>query len=400
MPSPLRSRFRKAFELLAIIRDNPSNIAALSDLNRLLFREIYQSEEKIRLLREQSRSCVTILRTARPPKGISAQLKARIRQLSMRVEFYQRIIFTTRCFGDGIAFSYCDKHALKHTFFRTDAVSMKQDAGFITGKEGLASEVVFLQELMEKGVPAVLTDLTLTIRHGDICILADDDPALIEIKSGALGNRGRKQVQAIRTLHEFYEKDEVKGLRGFETIKREAYKVPEVSYVKELNDCLEAANANGFSVAQPEKGLYYVAIYDEDAELSVVFEGLKLTRPSIYFLNQFKSEMSWAPYTPYVLSITSETQLWDFIKGNLTIIVIVDADNLCSLAKRDGCEVSWHDGDDYPLRVQSHTGEGYGGPSGQLLDRIAFEFVSPRWIINLYQDAFDRMKGAIEKKAQ
>ena len=76
-----------------------------------------------------------------------------------------------------------DKFALKHTLYSTENTNPKQDAGFIAGKEGLSNELAVIDDALEHNVPALLVDLTNTIRHGDICLMGAADPYLIEVKA-------------------------------------------------------------------------------------------------------------------------------------------------------------------------------------------------------------------------
>ena len=49
--------------------------------------------------------------------------------------FYEQI-YVWKCFGDGLAFSYVDKFAVKHALFEIDSQQIKQGAGMLSGKSG------------------------------------------------------------------------------------------------------------------------------------------------------------------------------------------------------------------------------------------------------------------------
>ena len=50
------------------------------------------------------------------------------------------MLFIWRCFGDGIAFLYIDKYALKHMLYDSTDYSVKQQAGALSGKVGFRLE--------------------------------------------------------------------------------------------------------------------------------------------------------------------------------------------------------------------------------------------------------------------
>lgn len=389
--SGIRVTFDRALQLLRAVQAKPEDLASLLELQRLLCRTIVRAEERIRTIKSAQQSANAALHTSRPSKEVAQSLRARIDQLSVRIEMYRDIIFISRCFGDGIAFSYLDKHAIKQAFYKTDSVQKKEDAGFLSGKDGLGSEIALLEDAIGKGVPALLTDLTLSIRYGDVCLLGANDPVLIEVKAGKrIGSRGRKQESAIETLHNFFETDAAKGLRGFEEVRRAEHPSPEVTHVAELNRCIREAHTKGASVVNPEEGLYYAAIFDEETEIEFLFAQMKLSRPMVRMLNAEKSNRLWAPYTPFVLTIEGEDNLFGFIRGRVVLMVVLDIPVLCAAVDRAGYTVSWTDHADYPLKVTNNDTGAVGGLSQHFIDRTGFEFVSLKWIADTYNSSVDR----------
>ncbi|MEQ8962511.1 MAG: hypothetical protein RLP02_32065, partial [Coleofasciculus sp. C2-GNP5-27] len=178
----------------------------LRALQQLLIKEIVRAERKVR----RSKAILKTLDQAMAPERIAG--------LEYRIEAYRHIAYIWRCFGDAVAFLFMDKFALKQTFFNTHNLNPKQDAGFLADKEGLPREWEVMSTLLDHGVPALLTDLTNTIRHGDVCAMIGPDPQLIEVKSGQLDSRGRRQVNSIRQIMSFFAVDEAEGLRGLEKI--------------------------------------------------------------------------------------------------------------------------------------------------------------------------------------
>jgi hypothetical protein len=131
-----RSSFSQAHQLLHELDAELTDLNSLSDIQGLLFREIVRTEERIRTLKSERK----LLAIAASPDAISAK---RLSFLDSRIEGYRFLNYVWRCFGDGIAFLYMDKFALKQTFYNTENTDPKQDAGFISGKKGLVKELVF-----------------------------------------------------------------------------------------------------------------------------------------------------------------------------------------------------------------------------------------------------------------
>ena len=158
------------------------------------------------------------LKMQRLPKDAAARLKRKIVLLDGKVKQSKWMLFVWRCFGDGIAFSYLDKWSLKPLLYNVHDEIVKQAAGHVTGKAGLDSELVALNQLADAGIPVLLTDLTNCIRHGDICLLADNDPQLIEVKSSSNTNRRvERQMEDLRRIHGFLETDEAKNFHRYHT---------------------------------------------------------------------------------------------------------------------------------------------------------------------------------------
>jgi hypothetical protein len=97
-----------------------------------------------------------------------------------------------------------------------------------------------------------------------------------------------------------------------------------------------------------------------------------------------KSTRSWSPYRPFTLSIIKQDHLYDFIRGGLVLVVIVDVGVLCRKLAAKDLDATF-DHQSFSLNFSdSKTGES-GAISGHLLHRIGLEFVSPTWIVNCHQ---------------
>jgi hypothetical protein len=113
------------------------------------------------------------------------------------------------------------------------------------------------------------------------------------------------------------------------------------------------------------------------------------------FLNEQKSSRTWAPYLPFVLTIESKDHLWDFIRGNLFIYVLVELDALCQIAMEKGYEAKFEPDDEaYALYLHAAGGDGEIRISKQMFVRIGMEFMSPEWVVLCAIEGFNRFKAA------
>jgi hypothetical protein len=218
--------FTRAHRLLAALRVNLDDLGSLKSLQQLLFGETLRAEKKIRELKAELRG---IQQT-----GGQGSAK-RSNYLRNRIERVRQVAYVWRCFGDAIAFLYMDKFALKQSFYSTESQNPKQGSGFMLDKFGVPNEIALVEEALAHDIPALLVDLTNTIRHGDVCLMIGPDPHLIEVKTSKnLDNRGKRQKRALEKLRAFFETDNATDLRGFSHVRRVSFEGPGRTYVDEL----------------------------------------------------------------------------------------------------------------------------------------------------------------------
>jgi hypothetical protein len=366
--------FTRAHGLLEALRTNREDLDSLLALQRLIFGEILRTERKNRELRGNLKA----VQGAHSPAS-----QKRASYLKNRLEKVRQVAYVWRCFGDAIAFLYLDKFALKQVHFSTVNINPKQAAGFLSGKDGVASEIAFLEDVLARKVPALLCDLTNTIRHGDVCLMAGPDPRLIEVKaSKSLDRRGRRQLRELQQIQEFLETDRSKTLRGLGEVRRAASKTEQVNYLDELNDCIDEAMRKGHCIKQPETGLYYLAMAEGAPSVPELMAKLSFASPWLFSLNALKNDQTWAPYSPFVLSIRKHDPLWAFIRGDVFLIVLFDLARVQQIASDAGALVVFDkNNDDHPFTVNIPGVDGAVGISKALLARIGIEFVSPDWLV-------------------
>jgi hypothetical protein len=368
--------FADAHGMLATLRANLADLGTLKALQQLLYREIVRTEKKIRELKAERKGVM---------KAGGRRAGRRSSILLHRVEKARHCAYVWRCFGDAIAFSYMDKFALKHCYYSTERARVKQSAGFLSDKVGMATEIAWLEFALDQKTPALLVDLTDTIRHGDICLMDEADPLLIEVKAGSeMDRRGRRQKRSLAKLRQFFETDRVRDLRGIADVRRKAFAVAERNYADEIEACIGDAMKNGHSVRTPERGLHYIAMADNAPAMDDILTPLVLTKPLIFQLNEFKAERAWAPYYPFVLSISiaDRDYLWAFSRGEVYLLVILEQDRLCEIAKEKGygAEVDVNN-EQHMLTISIPSTDKRISVSSHFLRRIGLEFASPEWVV-------------------
>jgi hypothetical protein len=230
--------------------------------------------------------------------------------------------------------------------------------------------------------------------------MVGSDPHLIEVKSSkGLNTRGKRQKRALEKLRSFFETDKARDLRGYSDVRRVSVEGSERTYVDELNACIAEARKTGSAVRKPEPGLVYIAMVDHGKTVVDRLTELKLKAPLVFALNEFKLQREWAPYVPFTLSLISHDDLWDFIRGDLYIIVVMEIDALCQRAVDYGYEATFNQTDlDYPLRITIPGLDEPSGTSMPMLARIGMEFVSPEWIVRTSIDTITRAFETIKSE--
>lgn len=380
-----KQAFLRAHSMLRAIEQDRDDFVSLKNLQLLLIDEIKRAERRVRELKAEAQQMESSV-TARKLKSLKARIVAA-----------QTLIFVWKCFGDGIAFIYLDKYALKHTYLSATSNNAKQTAGFLLDKSGFDSEWALLENALSNGVPAVLADITNTIRHGDLCLLGASDPYLIEVKSSKTQNpRAKRQKQDLRILREFYENDHSNRLRGMRSVYREEIAIQEISYGGALNEAIRQCLVDDVGIARPETGLMYIALRTAAAKINEAFSRVDLEQPWIFSLNCAKNNQDWPPYYPFTLTIREFEHLWAFVRGDIFLMTLVEPRQLEAIGARNG-NASKFDPDDefYPFSVNFSEG-GAMRIASQALARIGMECVSPDWMISNsianFQNTMDKAK--------
>lgn len=388
------------------LRSHPDDLQLLVALQLEILARIMPTEGRISRFREHLGSLRRQLKSQRRPKDAAASLKGDIAVKDRKVTQSQWMLFVWRCFGDGIAFAYLDKWAMKSLVYNIDNPGVKQGAGHITGKEGLKREIELLQRLTSAGVPALLTDLTNSIRHGDVCLLTNNDPHLIEVKSSENTNRRvERQTENIRSIHSYLATDEAFNVRGVPHIKRVVMAVPEKNYIDMLDAAIGTALHRGLCVTDLEPGTGLVVLGDvRRPAYSKIFAGME--RPTLYMLNVAKNEKAWGCYYPFTLSLKTPDHLYAFLRGDVFVIVAFDLAWVQSRAADLGLTFSVLNEPNWVYHFERPMTDSAGPMIGQLSShfatRMAFELLSWEWVLGMQKLRFAHLhkEGCEEAKTE
>ena len=320
-----RGEYAEAAKLLWSIKEDDDRFDLVLGLQRYLIRSISQCEGRVPRLREARARCKRYLARNRVNKDRARGVKQLITGLDERIKSLHHAIFLWRCFGDGIAFIYQSKYALKHLFYDGEYMP-KQGPGFISGKSGFRKEYKLLRQGIEMNVPVVLSDITNVIRHGDLCALAGPDPLIIEMKSSGNTNaRTERQASGMQEIAQFFRDDYAESFRGLRNVHRVEVSPGEVEHSSSMNECMRDALTGGCAVRHPEAGLTYLAFNSEFVKESTKVDQIldrEAGTGSVLFT--LTPDETWLPAYPFTLSF-EPSNLVPFIHRSIHVVVIIDA---------------------------------------------------------------------------
>lgn len=371
-------------EKLNNLNPTDSNFENLIELQRDILKLILHTEEKITAKKNDFKALKIQLRNNKFSKEDAKKLKQKISIIESKIDSYNFLLYLWKCFGDGIVFKYINKWNLKRLMFETDTSEIKQNSGFIRGKEGLDKEFNLVLNAIYNGVPAILSDLTNTVRYGDVCLLGGNDPYVIEVKSSKNTNkRVERQYASINNIHN-YLKNDIGDISGFEKMKRVSLETSEIHFNDIFNNAIQTSLLGKSSSISPEEGVLYVIINSSsDIEYVELIKGI--AEPIVFMLNQSKTEQVWGNYYPFTLSLKTPETLYSFLKGEIYVIVILDGFVMKKIAESIGYKLEVVmdgsvgliftkdvDGINEPIKIVA---------SEHYFRRIAYEFLSLKWFL-------------------
>lgn len=375
------------------LQASPDDLVQLTALEVALIDRIRRCERHQRRYRTMLAG-LKAKRRSRLSKAESLAVKDAMGRCVDAIDALQYKARVWRAFGDGIAHIYLDKYALKQTLYNATDFSPKEEAGFLDGKAGFDGEWALTLDALESGVPALLSDLTNIIRHGDVCLMGESTPVLIEVKSSGNQNmRTVRQSRSLQAVQSFLQTDVSTELRGLGRMIRRSLPANdvEVNHYTSINDAMREALAEGWSIVQPEPGVLYACGHVDasdgeafGAALNEVVMGMPgPPRMVTYALSEARRDNTWGHYTPYVLSL-EPTHAGLFIAGRVLTLVFVDLNRVVELFA--GCGVTCTVLPEGPWMFEIETlvdGKRPGASriSKGLFGRIAFDFQSLEWFV-------------------
>jgi hypothetical protein len=392
----LRRYKRTIYKLTATLRKveaQKDDYALLLGLQQEIARAVRRSERKIAALRARKSAIQKVRKKEIQTRETSRKSKAQIREAEDQIIVAQFLLFLWRCYGDGIAFLSLDKYALKQTLYNVHDYEAKRPPGPLSKKIGFSREWSVVRGLCKHGVPALLCDITNTIRHGDVCVLIGPDPFLIEVKaSHNINPRVLRQVANIEKLQHFLAEDRAEDFRGLREIRRSSVSRPDVDYAANVNACMVESLRIGVGCATPEAGLYYVCIgpaatSDQLSQVAPPQECL------VNFPQAAKSSSTWMPYTPFTLSIRDADALYAFIVDDITLLIAVHIPTMLSLFESRGFHAVLVDDENVAMTITPANFDENKDPrlaiSRAFFARVFYEFLSLDWFV---ENAVHRFK--------
>jgi len=383
--------FLQAANLLEQLKSAPDDLGCLLKLQKLLIRQIVRVEASIRRIKKgkarlkSAKSSVgkrpNLTRALKKQKAL--EIKSLLNNCTERLGEHKQLLFLWRTFGDAIAGIYHSTYSLKHLFYDSE-YSPKQDAGFLSGKDGFSLEYKTLVSGIKKGVPVLLCDLTNVVRHGDVCLMGAEDPCLIELKSSKNQNaRTQRQREQLKELGNFFTTDEAKNFRGGLNTKRVTHGNMEVNYFDEINCCLTTALEKGVCLIKPEVGLSYISFTSQvfEEQNSAIEKALEEVASETTMLVTLTPTETSLPLQSYVLSFSAENGC-HFIQEDLHVLALIDIGEMKRQFEQLGVHaVAIMDGI-HAFQLCLDEGDLMKGAcrvSEQLFLRIACEFQSLSW---------------------
>jgi hypothetical protein len=382
-----RRKIEQLSHKLQQLQVSPDDMNLLRELQNEILNSLRRTENRILRLRKEYGEAKKFLKTQRLPKEDSAKLKESIDGIHQRIKRHQWMLNLWRTFGDGIAFTYLDKWSLKPMMYEVASPAEKNRPGSIQGKPGLRVELALLRQLLSAGIPALLSDLTNCIRHGDICILVGPNPLPIEVKSSKNQNaRTARQLENLKAIVEYLETDKAANVRGASELLRIALPSQEIEFRHLFDEGIESAVRDGYFIADPEPGLRFAAFTtNQAAAIERLSDGFSPS--ALYFLNDAKNADGCGVYYPFTLSIKSPKNLVRFLSGQVVLMVMLDFQTLIKVARKHRLLLSITDEVNWPLQVEWRP-KGASEPainkiSSHFLMRMIIELLSWDWLFRV-----------------
>lgn len=373
-------RLRVAHATLLALSRRRSHVGRLAALHaqllaghRLAERGIARSKVRLKdLKRALSR---------RLDKDNAARTKVAMRGVHRSLERYREFRWALRQIADGMAFLYISKWDIK-------ALSNKPHAGSIFGKAGLTLELQLLRQIHQRGIVAILNDLTSCLRHGDVTVPVGGQGLLFEVKgseSGQTSLRGTRQRAAAEEVAEYLQAGTRK--QGEYTVFRFPPKTRESHHRVGMNRLLEECQDNTVASWAPELGLTYNVIRGRPRKEAMHTLAKNWGRDPYTFCVAPFEDTTY--YYPFALTARSSRVWLDWLTRAITVVITIDLAVVKERLEKRGLTVRRSSEPDWWLDLgrPEHASDGPLRVSSQLLWRVPLECLSLSWFCSLLIEA-------------
>jgi hypothetical protein len=372
------------------LRDKPWEKRELClEIQESIIKKVFYIEGRIREFKKLIKQNKKRLGTKHTPlltKEEAAWLKDDISKYRKAKEDYEFVLNFLRSIGDALAFIYISRWDIKQLTFDIDEPTLKETAGFMSGKDGFSVELQTLRYLYQGGVVAILCDLTRCLRYGDMIVIQEDKPfQIIEMKSSHYQSKRIETQQSKGTqLSEYFRTDKA-TIGGYKVTRREST-INFIDHCSELNNLLQEAITHGFGFSEVEQGLYYYVEMQEDKARNQSIVRSFSHPPMFFFLNM--SQDTNFGYYPFTLSIEDPEIVFKFYTDQIRILVFIDPDVIKSKFQAHGFKAEFEDDEKWFLTITADSNDksNYNqyGPMAVgrfYFFRIPLEFISMDWLI-------------------
>jgi hypothetical protein len=376
------------FSDIQSLKQSPNDAQLCLKIQEELIVCISNAERRISSLKKSVIQRKRDLRSRHSDRQRSRRLKQKITELVGRIEEYRLFTCVLRDVGDAIAFAYIDRWDIK-------PLSLKAEAGFLTGKKGSRLERATLREVFRRGGIAILNDLTHSLRYGDITVLSESGFFIIECKSGGGSfDRFERQARSADSVMSYLRTDSTEGLadqniplRRFETHATLR------THLSELNKLLEVADSE-FLMREVERGQHYIVARSLPPDrLNEAFAKFNRSPLTICFLNDLK--FNQYAFSPFTLSLANPKRLLDFYRGEFVVMIAIDFDVVVEQFAAHGLVVArTEDEEHWPWSIaDSKTNDEHIRVGRYMMTRMYAEFISLQWFVD---EVAHRARFAVE----
>ena len=258
--------------------------------------------------------------------------------------------------GDTLAARLVDPDAIRH-------FALYPSPGFISGKEGLASEIKAAKRLIAQGCMVLFNDITHCLRCGDLTVNRAGRVSTLEIKSNPKeyhSHHTHEQIAIPRAVHHYIEKDVIKAKVKPSDKQTEKFLAerrghpsaePVGTFVRLQGDFAEqyhdgvagrlvkSLRKNKVAVVQEGLKKYVAARASNRAALSAAVSDL-IRIGSWVGANIGSKITKHFDVPPFSLWLAPRTTV-ELLSGDLIVLTLFEMESVAELFRQKGIEIVW-----------------------------------------------------------